>query len=187
MIQDGIPTSVGPTGRFYSLSYRLYDSPLTSFDDALGYSNGWNDFTLLGTGNWTQYELEGHGMWDWNENVPCSAYDCARRCAQQLDAHSLPYGDPTMTACLKACPGYDDRQKGCITKDAFDGNTLQQTIIGTRPRYSPGSSSDAAASTSTTSAEASPSSTNPPNSSFRVELPLLECVGAILGALLAIG
>lgn len=122
-------------------------------------------------------------MWDWNERVPCAAYDCARQCAQKLDAHSLPFGDPTMTACLKACPNYDKRQKGCITQNAFDGVSYDQLVKNTWPglaRTSPSSST----TSPTASSDSSPSATDSSNGCPpRLDVPLIAIAGPVLGLL----
>lgn len=124
-----IPASVGPSGSFYDLSWELYyskdiDIP-TQYNhnmSTLGYTNGWNGFTLYNA-NGTFYPFESsprrreyNSAWPWGlAIVPCEAYACARVCIDRYYADlSETLADYTQTEdCIKECPNIDDRRNNC--------------------------------------------------------------------------
>ena len=109
-----IPASVGPSGPddspYAIVTAEFNDDPsapssLSSFE----YSN---DFVLEGgTGVWTDYEKDQMSVGD-PDNLPCTAYDCARQCSQKYyPQNSQDQLTDTMEGyrstyeCQAACPG----------------------------------------------------------------------------------
>jgi hypothetical protein len=89
------------------------------------YSNG---FELTGgTGEWTQYELSGHSIGD-ADSLPCTAYDCARKCSQKYYTSALDGDDDAaaekiweqMDDCIAKCPGVVMSDNGDDTEDGSD-------------------------------------------------------------------
>lgn len=96
-----IPASVGPSADYYSLAF----SDLTA-NAGPQYSNMFN--LTGGTGVPTEYEQHLDGAPFWNaDDLPCSAYDCARQCAQASYPNDLsdPTAYNTMKSCILKCPG----------------------------------------------------------------------------------
>ncbi|KAI9664976.1 MAG: hypothetical protein M1821_006424 [Bathelium mastoideum] len=99
-ITVNIPACVGPSApNYYSIAVQApcADPIYSAQFDFLG-----------GNGTITDYErsLGGAPLW-FAAQLPCTAYDCARRCAQQGYPADLS-GDgayANMTGCIKACPG----------------------------------------------------------------------------------
>jgi hypothetical protein len=105
-----IPASVGPSDRS-SQSYAIAAIEFNQ-DPNAGPPSGFEFSNLFdfvgGTGNWSQYELDGYVPGD-PDFTPCSAYDCARQCSQKyypsnVDSDSASAYKPTYD-CLVACPG----------------------------------------------------------------------------------
>ncbi|KAK3066979.1 hypothetical protein LTR53_016416, partial [Teratosphaeriaceae sp. CCFEE 6253] len=96
-----IPASVGPSADYYSIAI----ADLSTGEGAT-YSNHFN-FTG-GTGNYTKYEDQLGGAPFWSADaLPCSAYACARQCAQAGYPGDLTDSSAydTMQACILRCPG----------------------------------------------------------------------------------
>ncbi|KAL9095657.1 MAG: hypothetical protein Q9165_002089 [Trypethelium subeluteriae] len=99
-----IPASVGPSApNYYSIALAPSSS---SSSGPISYSAQF-DF-LGGTGTISDYEkhLGGAPLW-YASQLPCTAYNCARTCAQEGYPDDL-HGDGAytlMNACIEACPG----------------------------------------------------------------------------------
>lgn len=95
-----IPAAVGPDAGYYSIGI----ADLSSGQGAT-FSNRFN-FTG-GTGQPTQYEqhLNGAPFWDASK-LPCSAMECARKCANASYPDDLQSGPAyqTMYNCILDCP-----------------------------------------------------------------------------------
>jgi hypothetical protein len=105
-----IPASVGPSdpsSQDYSIATMEFNQdPNAGGPSGIQYSNVF-DF-VGGTGNWSDYELAGYLVGDY-DYIPCSAYDCARQCSQKyypnnVDSYSISAYKPTYE-CIAACPG----------------------------------------------------------------------------------
>ncbi|KAF2239379.1 hypothetical protein EV356DRAFT_172031 [Viridothelium virens] len=105
-----IPASVGPSAtNYYSIALAPSNpssSSSPSSPSGLSYSPQF-DF-VGGTGTISDYEkhLGGAPLW-YASQLPCTAYDCARHCAQEGYPDDL-HGDGAytlMNACIEACPG----------------------------------------------------------------------------------
>lgn len=106
-----IPASVGPSdpsSQGYSIATMEFNKAPNAESGPSGfeYSNGF-DF-VGGTGKWSDYELAGYGVAE-IDYLPCSAYDCARQCAQKyypdnVSSQSATAYEPTYD-CIAACPG----------------------------------------------------------------------------------
>ncbi|KKY30966.1 hypothetical protein UCDDA912_g09087 [Diaporthe ampelina] len=97
-----IPAEVGPSASYYSIGVGEVDGDTDDID----YSN---KFTFTGgTANYTEYEthLNGDPFWD-ADNLPCSAYACARECADASYPDDLTDSTAynTMKTCINKCPG----------------------------------------------------------------------------------
>ncbi|KAG9959448.1 hypothetical protein KCU61_g7394, partial [Aureobasidium melanogenum] len=141
-----IPANFGPNGDFYSISTRdLSDSDT---DASYVFSNAFN---LTGaSGNYSEYEnkLNGAPLWDAN-SLPCTAYDCARNCAQgSYPKDMIPGSDAfnTMRACIMKCPGVEAETK--------TSSATSSTATSTKS----GSGSSASATGTSTSNDASSAS-----------------------------
>lgn len=151
-----IPADFGPNGDFYSISTRdLADSDT---DASYVFSNAFN---LTGaSGNYSEYEnkLNGAPLWDAN-SLPCSAYDCARNCAQDsYPKDMIPGSDAsnTMRACILKCPGVEQETKttsalsssATSTKTGSSSKSGNAEATGTSTSGSASSASGSAAATS---------------------------------------
>ncbi|KAI4728567.1 hypothetical protein E4T49_03638 [Aureobasidium sp. EXF-10728] len=151
-----IPANFGPNGDFYSISTRdLSDSDT---DASYVFSNAFN---LTGaSGNYSEYEnkLNGAPLWDAN-SLPCTAYDCARNCAQDsYPKDMIPGSDAfnTMRACIMKCPGVEKETKtssaasstATVTKSGSSGSSAKATGTSTGDAASSASGSSAAATSS---------------------------------------
>ncbi|KAG9518188.1 hypothetical protein KCU93_g8483, partial [Aureobasidium melanogenum] len=151
-----IPANIGPNGDFYSISTRdLSDSDT---DASYVFSNAFN---LTGaSGNYSEYEnkLNGAPLWDAN-SLPCTAYDCARNCAQDsYPKDMIPGSDAsnTMRACIMKCPGVEAETK---TSSATSSTaTSTKSGSGSSASATGTSTSNDASSTSGSSAAAATSS-----------------------------
>lgn len=97
-----IEADVGPSASYYSIGIGEVDGAEKDID----YSN---KFTFTGgTGNYTKYEtdLKGSPFWDAND-LPCSAYACARECVDASYPDDLTNAKAynTMKDCVNKCPG----------------------------------------------------------------------------------
>ncbi|KAG0645169.1 hypothetical protein D0Z07_9282 [Hyphodiscus hymeniophilus] len=98
-----IPASVGPDGSSYSIATMEFNTDVDASGDS-GYEYS-NDFVLTnGTGSWSAAELAGHTIGD-PDNVPCSAYDCARNCTQTFYPANTTNAERESYECTAACPG----------------------------------------------------------------------------------
>jgi hypothetical protein len=104
-----VPASVGPSGsQYYSISYMQFNTdPNSEYSSSgFGYSS---TFTFSGgTGAWSDYEKSGHSVFS-ADDLPCTAYDCARQCLQKYYPADVSEDDMTgyksAYGCYKACPG----------------------------------------------------------------------------------
>lgn len=99
-----IPAEVGPEASYYSIGVSDVDSD--SDADDIVYSN---KFTFTGgTANYSEYEthLNGDPFWD-ADSLPCTAYACARKCADASYPDDLTDSTAydTMRKCIQDCPG----------------------------------------------------------------------------------
>lgn len=96
-----IPASVGPSANYYSIAV----ADLTTGQGAT-YSNR---FALSGaTGNYSEYENKLGGSPFWSaDDLPCTAYECARECAMDSYPDNLTDKDAfdTMKSCILDCDG----------------------------------------------------------------------------------
>ncbi|CAD0097101.1 unnamed protein product [Aureobasidium vineae] len=151
-----IPADFGPDGDFYSISTRdLSDSDT---DASYVFSNAFN---LTGaSGNYSEYEnkLNGAPLWDAN-SLPCTAYDCARNCAQDsYPKDMIPGSDAfnTMRACIMKCPGVEKETKtssatsstATVTKSGSSGSSAKATSTSISGDSASTSRSSAAATSS---------------------------------------
>ncbi|KAK5123706.1 hypothetical protein LTR85_002342 [Meristemomyces frigidus] len=96
-----VPADSGPSADYYSIAI----SDLTTSQGAT-YSNRFN-FTG-GTGNYTEYEQHLGGAPFWSaDDLPCTAYACARKCAQASYPDDLTSTSAynTMKSCILECSG----------------------------------------------------------------------------------
>lgn len=98
---------MGPEASYYSIGVSDVDSD--SDADDIVYSNR---FTFTGgTANYSQYEthLNGDPFWD-ADSLPCTAYACARKCADASypDDLSDSTAYDTMKKCIQNCDGVTD-------------------------------------------------------------------------------
>lgn len=149
-----IPADFGPNGDFYSISTRdLADSDT---DASYVFSNAFN---LTGaSGNYSEYEnkLNGAPLWDAN-SLPCSAYDCARNCAQDsYPKDMIPGSDAfnSMRACIMKCPGVEKETKtssatSSTATSTQSGSSSSASTTGTSTsEYASSTSGSSAAATS---------------------------------------
>lgn len=96
-----IPASVGPSANYYSIAI----ADITTGQGAT-YSNR---FSLVGaTGNYSEYENKLMGSPFWSaDDLPCTAYDCARKCAMASYPDDLTKTSAynTMKTCILGCDG----------------------------------------------------------------------------------
>lgn len=97
-----VPGEVGPSASYYSIGI----GKVGGDTDDIDYSNR---FTFTGgTANYTEYEtdLKGDPFWD-ADSLPCSAYACARKCADASYPDDLTDSKAynTMKDCINKCPG----------------------------------------------------------------------------------
>ena len=102
-----IPAEVGPDATYYSIGVGEVDSDADSKD--IDFSNR---FTFTGgSANYSEYEkkLNGDPFWD-ADSLPCTAYACARECADASYPDDLtdPKAYDTMKKCINTCPGVTD-------------------------------------------------------------------------------
>jgi len=154
-----IPASIGENGEHYAIVAMEFNQD----PDALGpsqfeYSG---EFTLTnGTGQWSQYELYGAEIGNPNY-LPCSAYNCARTCAQKF------YPDNTDTTnatayettynCIANCTGTSFPSWAAMVNatETATSTTTFQFFTTTTTR----STSSKSSATSTTSTRTSTTST----------------------------
>lgn len=122
-----VPAVSGPPADYYSIAV----ADLTTSQGAT-YSNRFN-FTG-GTGNYTAYEshLDGAPFWD-ADDLPCSAYACARTCAMasypddltQTSAHT------TMVNCIMSCKGVtaSATSTSSVARDELKTVTAAEALI----------------------------------------------------------
>lgn len=126
-----IPASVGPSdssGYSYSLMTMEYNNdPLLSGPSSFQYSNSFA-FTG-GVGQWSQYELSGHIVGDW-DLIPCTAYDCARQCSQKYYPANIDSTDAYRQTynCIAACPGVNVPSFNSINGTGSTGISTSTTL-----------------------------------------------------------
>lgn len=177
-----IPASVGESGDNYMISTMEFNQgPNKDGPSGFDYSSG---FTLSGgTGTWSEFELSGSSVGD-PENLPCIAYDCARKCAQKHYTDAVlndPDSRPTdkawveITKCTLDCPGVKDQyspevldeiehsgedDEGSSSSTSSTGSTAAaKTFSSAMASKTAASSSAMATGTSTTNSSASSNST----------------------------
>jgi hypothetical protein len=100
-----IPPSVGPDGSAYSIATMEFNqNPNAVGPSGYEYSN---TFALTnGTGAWSKAELAGQILGD-ADNLPCSAYNCARNCTETFYPANVNNTDAAEKTykCTAACPG----------------------------------------------------------------------------------
>lgn len=96
---------MGPSASYYSIGVGDVDGDA----DDITYSNKFS-FTG-GTGNYSDYEthLNGDPFWD-ADSLPCTAYACARECADASYPDDLTDSTAydTMKKCINSCDGVTD-------------------------------------------------------------------------------
>jgi len=108
-----IPASVGPDADTYMITTMEFN-PDPDMDGPSGFQYT-KDFSFTGgTGFWSEYETSGHGIGD-ADNIPCTAYACARNCSQAFYPANAADDDNDSNAditpykntyeCVAACPG----------------------------------------------------------------------------------
>ncbi|KAJ0122492.1 hypothetical protein J7T55_003005 [Diaporthe amygdali] len=132
-----IPAAVGPSASYYSIGVGEVDGD----EDDITYSNKFS-FTG-GTANYTEYEthLDGSPFWD-ADDLPCSAYACARKCADASYPDDLTDENAynTMKECINACPGVTETSQ---TTPAAVTSSSASTSTSTSSSSSTSSSGDA--------------------------------------------
>lgn len=132
-----IPADVGPSASYYSIGI----GEVGGDQDDIDYSNR---FTFSGgTGNYTKYEtdLKGSPFWD-ADDLPCSAYACARECVDASYPDDLTDSTAynTMKACVNKCPGVTQTSQ---TEPAVTTSASASTGTSTSTSSSSSSSSSA--------------------------------------------
>lgn len=150
-----IPASVGPDASSYSIvTMEFNQDPYADGPSGFEYSS---DFTFTGgTGAWTAAELAGQDVGD-PDNVPCSAYDCARNCTQTFFPANVNNTDAYKSTyeCTAACPGvtyisWDDLVAEGGNQDG-SSPTGSVTEVGTKSTTSGVTSSTSKATSAMTS------------------------------------
>ena len=134
-----IPASVGPDASSYSIvTMEFNQNPYADGPSGFEYSN---DFAFTnGTGAWSKAELAGQGVAD-PDNVPCSAYNCARNCSQAFYPANVNNTDAYKSTyeCTAACPGVTylswadmlAQDGGSASSSVIDADTQSTTSSGT--------------------------------------------------------
>ncbi|CZT14160.1 uncharacterized protein RCC_00133 [Ramularia collo-cygni] len=135
-----IPADIGPSASYYSIAIAdLTTGQASTFSNRFNFTNA--------TGEYSDYEnqLGGSPFWDAN-SLPCSAYSCARECADASYPEDLTETKAfdTMSKCIMACDG--------VTA------SVNQTSPAHASTTSSTSSSSSSSQTKTGSAEAETSS-----------------------------
>ncbi|EME45092.1 hypothetical protein DOTSEDRAFT_43502 [Dothistroma septosporum NZE10] len=121
-----IPASVGPTANYYSIAI----ADITT-GQAATFSNRFN---LTGaTGEYSDYEdhLGGSPFWS-ADDLPCSAYQCARQCAQDSYPEDLTETNAynTMKKCILGCKGVTAAESQTAPAHASSTSGPTATITG---------------------------------------------------------
>lgn len=156
-----IPASVGPSANYYSIAV----ADLTTGQGAT-YSNR---FALSGaTGNYSEYENKLGGSPFWSaDDLPCTAYECARECAMDSYPDNLTEKDAF------------DTMKSCI----LDCNGVSPAPSQTAPALASGTSTSTATSEATGSATESSSSSATSDSAAHRNVIFAGAAAAGVGAL----
>ncbi|KAL1297286.1 hypothetical protein AAFC00_004841 [Neodothiora populina] len=183
-----IPPDFGPDGSFYSLSTIEYHSNASSED--VDYNNtkttSSDTFNLTAaTGNWSAYEntLQGAPLWP-ADDLPCSAYSCARKCAMDSypqDKTSGSDAQSTMKSCIMKCPG--------VSRPTTTSSVSSATATPTSSKGSSASSATAASSTtagSSASGTASGSAATGTNTGAASSLDVVPVAFVAAGGLFAL-
>lgn len=96
-----VPADVGPSAAYYSIAIAdITTGQASTFSNRFNLTNA--------TGEYSEYEnhLGGSPFWDAN-SLPCSAYSCARDCADASYPDDLTETDAydTMSKCILNCDG----------------------------------------------------------------------------------
>jgi hypothetical protein len=159
-----IPASVGPDGSSYSIATMEFNqNPYASGPSSYEYSNS---FILTNaTGSWTAAELAGKTVGE-PDNVPCTAYNCARNCTQTFYSanNDTAAGTKSTYECTAACPGVtyeswvDLLEDECKT-DAGTASSSSACAAASSASVSAASSASVAATHTTSPPTTSTSST----------------------------
>jgi hypothetical protein len=109
-----MPASAGPSGSYYTVTALAYSGDPNSHQNAYGCNfpdleTGSESFDFTGgTSNFTQFETDVlHPPGDfWN--IPCSSYDCVRKCNQAGSPDNnkdFPNNYHSTYQCIATCPG----------------------------------------------------------------------------------
>ncbi|KAL2063965.1 hypothetical protein VTL71DRAFT_4459 [Oculimacula yallundae] len=214
-----IPASIGPDERSYWISTTFFNESDVTVDKATGYrelnsSSSTMDvsssdkvpasFSLQGgTEIWSNDELHGIGMNTLvqQDNVPCSSYDCARKCTAThyqyplVDDPDFKNGKwPTFVEetyrCIQKCPGVtyidieelakrrqeaDNLRDGIITSTVLGpiSTTSTKTIVSTFVSFQSISSAGTAVPTSFSNGTLTSASTFPTSTFSRIATPTI--------------
>lgn len=161
-----IPTSAVPDGFPYTFDYSLFrpaSNGSYSFYSAIWSAFDSPSFNITGSNaTWTDYDKSGRWWSDnanqpWFSNLTCEALECARQCAEDIEAPLVPFvglAIPKLDACVEACPGMGWDPTKCITKNAVAATSTTMTTL--TPAPSMGSSGSTFAVASASSAARSP-------------------------------
>lgn len=138
-----VPADVGPSANYYSIAI----ADLTT-GQASTFSNRFN-FTGA-TGNYSEYEnaLGGSPFWS-ADDLPCSAYSCARDCAQDGYPEDLTNTTAfnTMKSCILDCNGVTPAASQTAPAHVASSTSTSTSTSGTE-------TGNAAASTTSSAAAA---------------------------------
>lgn len=135
-----VPADVGPSADYYSIAI----ADITTQQGST-YSNRFN--LTNATGEYSEYEnhLGGSPFWDAN-SLPCSAYSCARDCADASYPKDLTEDKAydTMSKCILACDG--------VTESANQTSPAHATSSSSSTTSASATGTDAAAAATSSSA-----------------------------------
>lgn len=135
-----VPADVGPSVDYYSIAI----ADITTQQGST-YSNRFN--LTNATGEYSEYEnhLGGSPFWDAN-SLPCSAYSCARDCADASYPKDLTEDKAydTMSKCILACDG--------VTESANQTSPAHATSSSSSTTSASATGTDAAAAATSSGA-----------------------------------
>ena len=171
-----IPASVGPDASSYSIATMEFNqNPYAGGHSGYEYSN---DFAFTnGTGKWTAAELAGQKVADPN-NVPCSAYNCARNCSQAFYPANVNNTNAYKSTyeCTAACPGVTYVSWAELQAESGNGTSSAQNATTTSATASKATASTTGKSTASTSSTSPSHSASAGIQNFPAELTLLATV-----------
>lgn len=136
-----IPASVGPSANYYSIAI----ADITTGQGAT-YSNR---FSLVGaTGNYSEYENKLMGSPFWSaDHLPCSAYECARKCAVASYPDDLTKTSAynTMKTCILGCDGVSVAAAPAQASKTSTSTSISDATASATRSSSSSSTSDSAA------------------------------------------